>query len=53
MGIPLVDLTANYHAIQTEIDRALARVIESGAFTLGPAVSEFEADFAQYCEVSH
>ena len=34
--IPLVDLVAQYHSIQPEIDEAIQRVLESGHFILGP-----------------
>ena len=49
-SIPLVDLRAQYAAIKDEIDEAIARVLDSGAFILGPEVSSFEEDFAVYCE---
>jgi dTDP-4-amino-4,6-dideoxygalactose transaminase len=47
--IPLVDLKAQYQVLKGEIDAAVARVLESGQFVLGPAVSTFESDFAAYC----
>jgi dTDP-4-amino-4,6-dideoxygalactose transaminase len=49
-SIPLVDLRAQYAAIKDEIDEAIARVIDSGAFILGPEVASFEEEFAAYCE---
>ncbi len=48
--IPLVDLKAQYQSIKTEIDSAVAEVIESCQFILGPRVEEFEADFASHCQ---
>jgi dTDP-4-amino-4,6-dideoxygalactose transaminase len=47
--IPLVDLKAQYQSIKPEIDAAIGRVLEAGAFALGPAVADFEARFARYC----
>ncbi|MSO82602.1 MAG: DegT/DnrJ/EryC1/StrS family aminotransferase [Acidobacteria bacterium] len=47
--IPLVDLKAQYRALKPEIDAAIARVLESAQFVLGPAVESFERDFASYC----
>ncbi len=47
--IPLVDLQAQYRSIKGEVDAALARVVESGQFILGPAVADFETAFAAYC----
>ncbi len=46
--IPLVDLTAQYHAIKEEIDAAITVTLESGQFILGPAVSKFEESIASY-----
>jgi len=46
--IPFVDLKAQYQSIKPEIDAAIARVIDSAAFILGPEVESFESAFAQY-----
>lgn len=46
--IPLVDLKAQYAAIQPEIDAAIARVVAGAAFVGGPAVAEFEAAWAVF-----
>ena len=51
--IPFVDLQAQYRSIKPEIDAAVQRVLDSGQFALGPAVSEFESRFAQYCGTDH
>jgi dTDP-4-amino-4,6-dideoxygalactose transaminase len=48
--IPLVDLKAQYRSIKSEIDGAIAEVVESCQFILGPKVETFEADFAAYCQ---
>lgn len=48
--IPLVDLKAQYESIKSEIDGAIAEVVESCQFILGPKVEAFEADFAAYCQ---
>ena len=47
--IPLADLQAQYRSLKPDIDAAIARVVESGQFALGPAVESFERDFAAYC----
>ena len=47
--IPYLDLKAQYHSIKDEIDRAVARVLESSQFILGEEVAAFEAEFAAYC----
>jgi dTDP-4-amino-4,6-dideoxygalactose transaminase len=51
--IPLVDLKAQYRAIQPEIDKALRRVIERADFILGADGEAFEQEFAAYCGVEH
>jgi dTDP-4-amino-4,6-dideoxygalactose transaminase len=48
--LPLVDLQAQYASIKTEVDAAMMSVVESAAFVGGPAVREFEAAFAAFCE---
>lgn len=50
MIVPFLDLKAAYLECQTEIDAAVARVLASGHYILGPEVDAFEAEFAQYCE---
>lgn len=51
--IPLVDLKAQYAAIKPDIDAALARVVDTTAFILGPEVKAFEAAFARWCGAEH
>ncbi len=51
--IPLVDLQAQYRTIKSEIDTALAEVLESCAFVGGRFVAQFEADFAAFTGARH
>jgi dTDP-4-amino-4,6-dideoxygalactose transaminase len=51
--IPLVDLTAQYHSVQSEIESAVHQVLESGHFILGPDVAAFEQEVAAYLGVKH
>lgn len=51
--IPLVDLRAQYLAMQAEIDSAIARVIEATAFIGGDFVREFERAYAASYGVKH
>jgi len=44
------DPKAGYLAHKEEIDAAIARVVESGSYILGPEVEAFEREFADYCE---
>lgn len=48
-AIPYLDLAAQMRSIRSEIDAAIARTLDSCAFCLGPAVSDFERAFAEFC----
>jgi dTDP-4-amino-4,6-dideoxygalactose transaminase len=48
--VPFVDLKAQYRSIKSEIDAAIASVLESGQFVLGDEVTAFEEEFAAYCD---
>lgn len=47
--IPFVDLKAQYQSIKSEIDAAVAKVLERSQFVLGDEVEAFEEEFAAYC----
>jgi dTDP-4-amino-4,6-dideoxygalactose transaminase len=51
--IPFLDLRAQHQQMKPQIDAAVARVIDSAQFVLGPEVSAFEDRFAAYCGVKH
>ena len=53
MKIPFLDLGASYRELKPEIDAAVARVLESGWYILGPEVEAFETEWAAYCEAKH
>ena len=48
-AVPLVDVRAAYLAQQAELDAAVAGVVRSGGFILGPEVAAFETAFARFC----
>jgi len=50
--IPAADLARAHAAIRPELDAAVARVLDSNWFILGPEVEAFEAEFAAYCGVA-
>ena len=50
---PFLDLGAAYRELQPQIDAAVARVLASGWYILGPEVEAFEAEWASYCGASH
>jgi dTDP-4-amino-4,6-dideoxygalactose transaminase len=51
--IPFLDLKAPHEELREEINTAIARVVDSGWYILGPEVDAFEAEFAQYCGCAH
>lgn len=51
--VPLLDLKAQHATIAEDIRKAVAEVIDSQYFILGPTVSNFEQQVAEYGEVKH
>jgi dTDP-4-amino-4,6-dideoxygalactose transaminase len=51
--VPQADPRAGYRAYQKEIDAALAGMLESGRYILGPEVAAFEREFAAYIGCRH
>jgi dTDP-4-amino-4,6-dideoxygalactose transaminase len=51
--VPLNDLTAQYATIKADIDAAIARTLADSSYVLGPAVAQFERDFAAHCGAKH
>src|SRR5262245_4822849 len=51
--VPLLDLTAQHESIRADVAAAIARVVESQHFILGPEVEELEREVAAYSSVKH
>jgi dTDP-4-amino-4,6-dideoxygalactose transaminase len=51
--VPFLDLKAQHAPLRDQFDRAIARVIDSGAFAGGPFVTKFEDEFAAFCGCEH
>ncbi|HEY7348296.1 MAG TPA: DegT/DnrJ/EryC1/StrS family aminotransferase [Ktedonobacterales bacterium] len=49
MSVPFVDLKAQLAPIRSDIDAAVARVLDSCHFILGEEVAAFEEEFAAFC----
>lgn len=47
------DLKRQYDALQSDIDKAIKKVINSSAFIMGKSVMELEEELAQYVGVRH
>jgi dTDP-3-amino-3,4,6-trideoxy-alpha-D-glucose transaminase len=52
-GARFVALDRQHSQIKDELTETFARLLETSAFTLGAEVEQFEAEFAEYCEVRH
>jgi dTDP-3-amino-3,4,6-trideoxy-alpha-D-glucose transaminase len=53
MPVPLFDTTTTLAPLQAQIDAAIADVVASRRFILGPQVAAFEDEFAAYCGARH
>jgi len=53
MGVPLFDTSTPLEGLQDELRAAVARVLDSERYILGPEVSAFEGEFASYCGAGH
>jgi dTDP-4-amino-4,6-dideoxygalactose transaminase len=51
-AVPFADLKAHVSALRGEIDEAVARVLDSGWFILGPEVEAFERELARALDAS-
>ncbi len=52
-AVPFVDLARQHAELRAEIDEAIAGVISTSSFILGPDVTEFEREWAAYCDADH
>lgn len=48
MDVPFLDLRAAYLELKTDIDMAVARVLDSGWYLLGEELAAFECEYAAY-----
>ena len=46
--VPFIDLRAGHREIRTELQAAVAGVVDSGWYLLGPELEAFEREFADY-----
>ena len=53
VNVPLLDLKPQYQSIKAEVDAAMARVVTSQHFILGPEVEALEQEIASYCHAKH
>src|SRR5215467_1116469 len=53
MNVPLLDLKAQFSTIKNEVNSAIAEVLESQHFILGPKVEQCEKAIAAYSNCAH
>lgn len=51
--IPFLDLKSINHQYRAELIEACTRIIDSGWYIGGSALTQFESNFSQYCNVDH
>ena len=51
--VPLIDLGKQHAELRSRIDQAIANVIDSGQFVLGPEVAAFETELGEACQAKH
>ena len=53
MNIPFIDLKAQRKRLGTRIDDAILKVVDHGAYIMGPEVRELESRLAKFCGAKH
>ncbi len=53
MSVPLFDTSAPLTPLREQLRAAVARVLDSERYILGPEVAAFEQEFAAYCGAAH
>lgn len=53
MGVPLLDLKAQYRDLETDLDAVIHDVMANAAFIGGPKVAELERAIAEYCGTAY
>lgn len=51
--VPFYGHVRQYHSIRKELDDAIHSVLESNQYVMGPALTQFESDLAQYSGMQH
>ena len=51
--IAFIDLAAQQAHIRPQLDAAMAKVLDDGAYIMGPHVKAFEAELAAFCGANH
>ena len=53
MKVPFYDIGATYNELQSEIKKAVDKILKSGWYVLGEQVKLFEQEYSRFCGVEH
>lgn len=53
MKVPLADLKLQHAKIRDDLDAAIKKVLDDCSFIMSEQVSNFEKDFAEFCQAKH
>lgn len=53
MKVPFLNLRPEINELQSQIEKAFHRVLDSGLFIMGKELEAFETEFAEFCECRH
>uniref|UniRef100_UPI0026232AC1 aminotransferase class I/II-fold pyridoxal phosphate-dependent enzyme n=1 Tax=uncultured Kiloniella sp. TaxID=1133091 RepID=UPI0026232AC1 len=53
ISIPFIDLKAQQAVIRDKVEAGLKRVLDHGAYVMGPEVAEFEGELASFAGATH
>jgi|GEM_PF-4035983 len=51
--VPVENITRQYLRIQDEVQAAIAEVLPTGKYVLGPQLRAFEEEFAAFCQTKY
>lgn len=51
--VPFYGHVRQYHNLKSDIDKAIIDVLESGAYTMGPAMKKLEGELVEYTGMKH
>jgi len=53
MGIPFIDLKAQYKRVEDSVKQGIEGVLEHGAYIMGPEIKDLETKLAEFSSVNH
>lgn len=53
MNIPFIDLKTQHKLIRSQVQANMDKVLEHGAYVMGPEIKELEQKLAEFCNVKH